>query len=613
MRSMRALFLGPVIALGLGFAGLTATAVAQPAAPTCVPASLDNSALQAGAVTVSPLPGSRDAAPQTQISLLGVPAGDLSVLSVVGSRSGAHPGRLRAYSQGDGASFVPARAFEPGERVTVRARVKVGSSTRAILDTFVVARPDAISRTPERIHPGTAAEEQRFRSRPDLRPPIVTVTASSPAAAPGEVFVAPYGGPGQAGPMILDPSGGLLWFKALPSYTSATNLRVQEYAGRPVLTWWQGDISVHGFGTGEDVIADSGYSEVAHVRAGNGHEADLHDFQLTGQGTALLTSYFPILCNLSSVGGSAYAGLTDGVFQEIDVRTGLVMYEWTSLDHVALEESYSSPTRSQPSFPYDYFHINSINLDRDGSLMISARNTWAVYDVAAASGQIVWRLGGKRSSFSEPAAVRTAWQHDPRELPDGSLSIFDNGSSPTVHAQSRAIVVQLNPQTQTATLVSQFVHAPGLVVQSQGNVQALPNGDWFLGWGQEPYFSEVGPDGAQRFDAHFPVHEQSYRSFRLAWSGTPSRPPAFVFRPAGANAGTVYASWNGATQVAAWRLLAGSSAKSLKPLLSTPRTGFETAIALPGGTIGPYLAVQGLDASGGVLGTSAAASESSLG
>ena len=86
------------------------------------------------------------------------------------------------------------------------------------------------------------------------------MTAHSPAVAPGDEFVAPYDGPGQGGPMILDPSGGLLWFKPLPTYTSATNLRVQEYAGKPVLTWWQGDISVHGFGLGEDVIADSAYA-----------------------------------------------------------------------------------------------------------------------------------------------------------------------------------------------------------------------------------------------------------------------------------------------------------------------------------------------------------------
>jgi hypothetical protein len=611
MTCLRALILGPVLALGMGLAGLTATAVAQ-SAPTCVPASLNTSALQAGAVTISPVPGTRDASPQTQISFLGVPASELSVQSVTGSRSGAHSGRLKAYSTGTGASFLPSRPFVPSERVTVKARLRTAGASRPILDVFVIAAPDTISSTPETIHAGSAAQEQHFRSRSDLRPPVVTVTANNPGAAPGDIFVAPYTGPGQAGPMILDPSGGLLWFKALPRNTSATDLRVQEYSGKPVLTWWQGNISVHGFGTGEGVIANAAYEDIAHVRAGNGHQVDLHELQLTPRGTALVTSYFPILCNLSSVGGSSYSGLTDGVMQEIDIRTGLVMYEWTSLDHVALSESYASPKRSTPPYPYDFFHINSINLDRDGSLLISSRNTWAIYDLAASTGLINWRLGGKKSTFKAGPGTRTAWQHDPRELPDGSISLFDNGSSPTVHPQSRGMVVRLNPATGEATLVSQVFHSPALVVESQGNTQPLANGDWFLGWGQEPFFSEVSPQGTTIFDAHFPGRTQSYRSFRFPWLGAPAHPPAFTYSSGGAGSGTLYASWNGATRVVSWRLLAGASAKALRPILTASRAGFETAITVPGGTSGPYLSVQALDGAGRVLGRAAAVSEPGL-
>jgi hypothetical protein len=604
--------LGPLAALGLGFAGLTATAAAQ-SAPTCVPESLDNSALQAGVVTISPLPGSRDASPQTQVSMLGAPAGELSVQSVVGSLTGPHPGHLRAYSQGDGASFLPTRPFAAGERVTVKARLRVGGVSHAILDVFVIAKPDPITTTPEPVLTGIASEAQAYRSRSDLRPPIVSVTENSPAVAAGDEFVAPYAGPGQAGPMILDSNGGLVWFKSLPRYTSATNFRVQEYAGKPVLTWWQGDISVHGYGLGEDVIADSSYAEFAHVHAGNGHRVDLHEFQLTPQGTALITAYSPILCDLSSVGAGSDDGVTDGIFQEIDVKTGLVMYEWTSLDHVALSETYAKAARSTAPYPFDYFHINSINVDRDGSLMISARNTWTVYDVDPRSGKIIWRLGGKRSSFKAGPGTGTAWQHDPRELPDGSISVFDNGSSPTIHTQSRGIDLQLNTATGSVTLVREVTHTPALVVESQGNLQALANGDWFLGWGQDPFFSEFSPTGEMIFDARFPTHVESYRSFRFPWTGTPTHPPVFAFQSAGQNAGTVYASWNGATLVASWKVLVGGSASSLKPILTVPRSGFETAVALPGGTVGPYVEVQALDSAGGVLGSSAAVSESTLG
>jgi hypothetical protein len=610
MLSMRAFILGAGATLGLALIG-TSVAVAQ-TGPACAPAVLNNSALQDGAVTVSPLAGSRDANPQTQISFLGVPASDLSAISVVGARTGAHSGRLLAYSQGDGASFVPSRPFDEGELVTVRARVRVGGSVRALLDEFAIAHNDPITTTAETLEPLNLAGDQSFRSRPELHPPVVTVTASSPAVAAGDEFLAPYHGPGQSGPMILDPSGGLLWFKPMPANTEATNLQVQEYEGKPVLTWWQGKIT-HGFGMGEDVIADDTYTDIEHVHAGNGLEADLHELQLTPQGTALLTAYHPVLCDLSSVGGPSYGGLVDATFQEIDVRTGLVMYEWTTVDHVALSESYEHASRSSAPEPFDYFHMNSISVDRDGSLLISGRNTWTVYKLSPQSGQILWRLGGRHSSFKMGAGTGTAWQHDARELPDGSISVFDNGASPTVHSQSRAVVLSINPQSHTATLAGRWTHTPPLLSESEGSVEALANGDWFVGWGGEPYFSEFGPEGTLLFDAHLPVHTVSYRSFRFQWAGTPAHPPVFAFAPGGEAGGTAYASWNGATLVASWRALAGASPSSLTSVAEVPRSGFETAIAIPAGTVGPYLQVQALNAAGQVLGTSGAASESSLG
>lgn len=600
------------MAVGVGFAAQAA--VAGPVAPACGPATLDNSALQDGVVTVSPVPGSRVAAPHTQISFLGVPAVDLSALSVVGSQTGNHGGRLAAYSQGNGASFLPSRPFAEGERVTVSAKLRIDGSVKALHDVFAIAHEDHITSTPSPSHPGSPAAAQSFHSRPELHPPVVTVTAASPEMAPGDEFLAPYGGPGQAGPMILDQSGNLIWFKPMPANTSATNLQVQEYEGKPVLTWWQGDISVHGFGLGEDVIADATYTDIGHVKAGNGLQADLHEFQLTPQGTALITAYDPILCNLSSVDGAADAGLTDSVFQEIDVKTGLVMYEWAAVDHVGVGESYEPATRATAASPYDFFHLNSISVNRSGSLLISSRNTWTVYNINPSSGQISWQLGGKHSSFKEGPGAGTAWQHDPRELPDGSISLFDNGASPTVHSESRGIVVALNPQSDTATLTDRFTHTPPLIVESEGSVEELANGNWFIGWGQEPFFSEFNPEGKVLFEAHFPVHERSYRDYSFEWTGMPVHPPTFAFVPGSASGpGVAYASWNGATLVSSWRVLAGPSAASLTAIAQVSRTGFETAIPIPAGTSGPYLAVQALGAAGQVLGTSSAVAQSGLG
>ena len=419
--------------LALAAFALLAAAPGARAAPSlrCAPAHVNASQALAGSrVTVSPGPGTRDSSAATQISLVGVPAAELSGVTVTGSRSGHHPGRVIAYSQGDGASFVPARPFADGERVGVRAVLSEGGQAIPLSWSFYIAVRDhagvALSSPRPAPHP---SYEQHFRSRPDLRPPKVSVTVRAPAASPGELFLAPYSGPGQYGPMILDGSGALIWFKPLASGARAADFRVQQYEGRSVLTWWQDPLRAGGRDSAGGVIADSSYATIAVVRAGNGYQPDLHEFQLTPQGTALITVYDGIDCDLRSVGGPRDAAIVDTLLQEIDLHTGLVRYEWHSLDHVPLSDSFASARYSSRTTPFDYFHINSIDIERDGELLIDARNTWAAYGVDPRSGQVHWRLGGKRSSFAMGSGTGLAWQHDAREQPDGTITFFDNGPS----------------------------------------------------------------------------------------------------------------------------------------------------------------------------------------
>ena len=150
------------------------------------------------------------------------------------------------------------------------------------------------------------AAPHRFVSRPDLRPPVVAVTTASDAAAPGHIFIAPFQISGKAGPgygaLIVDELGQPIWFKPEPTKT-AMNLRVQRYKGKPVLTWYEGDV-LGGYG-GDYVVADQSYRELARVKAGHGEHGDLHEFLLTSRGTALITIYSNIPADLTSVGGSA--------------------------------------------------------------------------------------------------------------------------------------------------------------------------------------------------------------------------------------------------------------------------------------------------------------------
>jgi len=547
------------------------------------------------------------AAPSTQISLLGVPAREIAAVSVTGSRTGAHEGRLIAYSQGDGGSFVPQRPFSAGEHVTVRGTLHLPGAGKQFQYSFTVAHEDPLPDITAKYKQSTSPVGlDSFHSAPELRAPTVHVsTPATAGSSPGEILATVYAsanGPG--GPMIFEDDGQLVWFKPLPAKISATNLQLQSYEGRPALSWWQGKLLPQGFGEGEEIIDDSAYRQIAVVRAGNGLHADLHDFQIYADNTALLTAYDPVHCDLAAIGAPADGAVTDGVFQEIDLKTGLVRREWHALDHVAIAETHAEANAgdARTGFPFDFFHINSLQLLPDGETMVSARNTWAIYTLGAGTGQVLTRIGGKHSTVKMGPGTSTAWQHDARTLPNGEITAFDNGSEPKVHPQSRAIVERLNPVTDTIALIRQFTHSPPVSAGTQGNIQTLANGNVMIGWGVEPFLDEYSADGQLLFGASVAAPSQSYRAFREAWSAEPASSPALAVEPGGGSSPVAYASWNGATQVASWRVLAGRSSRRLAPVASAARSGFETAIPLRGSE--PWLQVQALDASGTVLGSS---------
>ncbi len=561
----------------------------------CVPNTLNVSAvLPRTGLAVAPLPGSHDASPRTQISMLGTPPWDISNLDVTGSETGHHRGRLIGYSQADGASFVPDRPFRAGETVKVRGELHTSDGARRFSYRFTVSYPDPIKYvTPAPAPAAKPNEVQSFHSAPDLHPSSVEVTVDSPRReGHGDIFAAPYTGAGQAGPMIFEPDGRLVWMDPLPAGLVGTNLQVQSLEGQRVLTWWQGYIPPQGFGLGEEVVANSAYQSILHVHAGNGFEADLHDFHIEPNGTALLTVFSTIHCNLSADGGPRDGAVTDAIYQELDLRTGLVRREWHSLDHVALGASYASPVQSSAEWPYDYFHLNSINPRANGTTLLSARNTWSLYVLNTQTGQIETTIGGKESSVKLEAGSATAYQHDATTLPGGDISVFDNGGVPMVHPQSRALILALNTRARTASQVTEFEHPRALQAGSQGNVQPLPNGDWFVDWGSEPYFTEFSPSGQVLYDAHMPKPTESYRGYKFRWTATPAYPPSIAVEANGGTGLNVYASWNGATTVARWRVLGGSSPTALRPLKTAPKDGFETVVHVRSER---YLQVEAID------------------
>jgi hypothetical protein len=560
-------------------------------------------------VSVFPIPGARVASPQTQISFRGLPFSALlaAQITVTGSRSGVHPGHLVADSDGQGGSFEPAHPFTAGERVTVTTSLPLlgtrGSAPGGLGESeqFTVAVPRAP--LPALHWPAAARSPgsvQFFHSAHGLRPVSVTVTHPG-AGRSGDIFLAPQWGPVQDGPMILDPNGQLVWFDPLPGDLSATDFRVQRYQGQPVLTWWQGTL-VAGIGLGTDMIVNRSYQTVAVIRAGNGLQADEHEFQLTPAGTALVVAEYPVYWNATSVHGSAHQVVMDSVVQEIDIPTGLVLFQWDSLDHVPLTDTYS-PRPPTASSLFDPYHVNSVALDDDGNLVISMRNTWAVYKINHATAATMWTLGGRHSSFRLAPGTYWAFQHDVRLVGTGDrrITMFDDDAGPpAVHSQSRAIEVALDLRHRTARQVTALAHTPPLSADYEGNDQLLPGGNAFVGWGQQPYFTQFDGRGDVVFDAHLNAATASYRVYRFPWSATPATRPSVTAGRQGSRA-VVWVSWNGATGVVSWRVLGGASPAALRPLAVARRRGFETAITVPAR---PVVEVQALGVGRRVLATS---------
>jgi hypothetical protein len=441
-----------------------------------------------------------------------------------------------------------------------------------------------------------AGQAWNFRSRPDLHPPVIEVTKQARDTASGHIFIAPKNGPDEAGPgqdgcMILDDDGQPVWLRLLQNEDmDVMNFRAQAYKGETVLTWWEG---LHtGFGQGEYVIFDGSYREITRVRAGNGYEGDHHEFLISPQDTALITIYNKVPGDSIPTGDPADGNVLDGIVQELDIETGEVLFEWHSLEHVGLDESYTKP--------YDYFHINSIDVYDENHLLISSRNTCTVYKIDRKTGEVVWRLGGKKSDFEMGPGTVTAFQHDARRRPDGTVTIFDNGYVNKVE-QSRGIMVDVDEDAMSAKLAREYTYPDKLLCETQGNVQVLPNGNVFVGWGSEPVYSEFDADGKLLFSAAFPTESESYRAFRLQWSGQPTDDPAMAVESGPEDEVTLYASWNGATEVTTWQVLAGSAPDQLEVLASAPRQGFETVITVH--TTEPYVSLMAVNSSGKVLGT----------
>ncbi|KAI9903123.1 hypothetical protein N3K66_002475 [Trichothecium roseum] len=483
----------------------------------------------------------------------------------------------------------------------------------------------------------TAAADWQYRSRPDLVPPKLNITIpATDAVEPGYLFVAPFAGypdtpteqhgPRQAGPYIFRDNGDLIWSGYAIYSIWSTNFQAGRWKGKDILFSFEGDHNAgYGHGHGHITFVDQHYETIRELRAGNHKLVDKHEFHIVNEETGLIQIYQPVPRDLTEWGASPeQQWIVNAIIQELDISTGELLFEWSSLDHVQPDEAILPINPGQAGSGYnssdawDYFHINSVDKDAEGNYLISARDACAIHKINGTDGSIVWRLNGNRSDFEMANGTEFCFQHHARWLEqDGDvevISLYDNSAHGTEHHDGSEVhtaptssgkILRLNTTSWDAELVGAYFPPDGLLSKSQGSTQVLPGGNVLVNWGSSGAVTEYTADGDAIFHAYMDSGDlgagvQNYRAFRYNWTGIPSEVPAIAAFE-NRKTTTIYVSWNGDTETVAWRFFAVTDELGSRQFLGeVARTSFETSLEVQRPKLNGVTA-EAVDARGRVL------------
>ncbi|OXV05268.1 hypothetical protein Egran_06964 [Elaphomyces granulatus] len=464
-------------------------------------------------------------------------------------------------------------------------------------------------------------EITHYRSRPDLSAlPMTLELKHKEKLTPGYIFLTPYEIK-NPGPYIFDTDGNLVWSGwGWSGPGTAHGMHTCQYKGSNHLCFFQGH-QEKGYSRGHGIIMDNRYRIVRSVQPGGGmSSSDMHEFRpINGGRTALMTIYQPQQYDMTKWNIKTGVGwVMDSIFQEVDVETGAVLFEWRSLDHIDPRLGFTPPTSTDtsgsalsPHSPWDFFHINSIDKNEDGDYLISSRHMCAIYKISGKDGSVIWHLHGANPSFRN-INFSFSQQHDARWLMENSthtvLSLFNNGFNGynQTHDYSSGMIIVIDHVEKTATKIREYTPKEPVLSSSQGNLQILPNGNAFVGWGNKGFVSEYAEDGELVLWGYFSQDAaMNYRVQKFDWDADPTDIPALwaYARAVSDSLTTLYVSWNGATKVKKWRFFGSKKQEGLfKEIGTTNKAGFETAYT--DSNFHRWCYVEALDAKGKVLGRS---------
>ncbi|MCX6133770.1 MAG: aryl-sulfate sulfotransferase [Ignavibacteriales bacterium] len=465
-----------------------------------------------------------------------------SLISVKGSQSGLHRGTMILSDDQRTMVFNPREPFVENERVSVDVTAGLrgtdGSTIGGVSFRFAtsIAPPSAPTVADEQQPPATGIRDGRTDQRtfvtagdsiPADFPPLRVDTVNNPAS--GELFLGVFSGIGGASTyanylIVADNRGKPLAYKRIGTLV---NPFAYMFKADPTGLYSYIDRTP----TATNIrIVDSTFAQVDTYPRGNPATASHADFLLLPNGHALVLYFDVKTIDMSKIvqGGHPAASVMGNLIQEFDINKNVV-FQWSSFDYLPITDTYEDTLAAS----FDYSHANTLSLDQDGNMLLSNRHMSEVTKVDRNTGEIIWRLGGKRNQFtflnehSENSPLYFSYPHHIQRLANGNIIMFDNGNQRKTK-YSRVVEYRLDETNKIATLAWEYRHTPDIYASAQGSVQRFANGNTLIGWGDaslqgQTAITEIRSDNTVAFELSLPAGYRSMRVYRLSWkSMTPA-------------------------------------------------------------------------------------------